>query len=154
MTIQKSHTSSDLHYFEWNEMETNINIDDFSLVLLPSLAMAVGVKPALFLQQVHYWSNQKHTQKLIEGRIWVSKSYKELQEHFPFWCERTIRRITERLQGLGILEAFIPKGFQKIKYYTINYDRLDETLSSRKSHISSTEEKSLPNFQNLSPLNL
>lgn len=115
-------------------------IDESPLILLPSLAMTLGVNHGLFLQQIHYWLNPKHNRNVINGRHWVYNSYKQWQDQFPFWSEHTIRRIVEKLETLGVLESFVTRDLKTVKYYTINYDRLTELKSAVGSEASETAD--------------
>lgn len=79
-------------------------IDESPLQVLPSLAKAIGLSQALFLQQLHYWitMNQrmgKHKTHYHNGRWWMYNTYQEWQDNnFPFWSISTLKRIVERLR--------------------------------------------------------
>ena len=63
----------------------NVLTKESSLVILPSLAMKIGFREAIILQQIHYWLTK--SLHVIEGRRWVYNTYKEWQKQFPFWSE-------------------------------------------------------------------
>ena len=122
-------------------MRNNLLINEPPLQVLPSLAQKIGLGEAIVLQQVHYWLHPKfQTQdKCFEGRAWVYNTYEGWQSQFPFWGEKTIRRVIGSLEERGLLLSFVKTGFQKVKYYTIDYDRLqdfeDESMpQSRKNN--------------------
>jgi hypothetical protein len=92
------------------------------LLVLPSLAVAVGLNEAIFLQQLHYWLRQSGKER--EGRRWVYNTYEEWAEQLPFWSVRTIRRIVGELEERGLVVSTTAYNAQKIdrtKWYTIDY---------------------------------
>jgi uncharacterized phage protein (TIGR02220 family) len=96
------------------------------LVILPSLAMKIGLREAIILQQIHYWLTKKGAH-VIEGRKWIYNTYQEWQKQFPFWSETTIKRSFLKLekQGLLISGNWNALKMDKTKWYTINYEKLD-----------------------------
>ena len=51
----------------------NYLINEPPLVLLPSLATAIGLNEALMLQQIQYWLSR--SDKEIDGRYWIYNTY-------------------------------------------------------------------------------
>jgi len=96
------------------------------LVILPSLAMKIGLREAIILQQIHYWLTKKGAH-VIEGRRWIYNTYTEWQKQFPFWSETTIKRSFLNLekQGLLISGNWNALKMDKTKWYTINYEKLE-----------------------------
>jgi uncharacterized phage protein (TIGR02220 family) len=96
------------------------------LVILPSLAMKIGLREAIILQQIYYWLTKKDAH-VIEGRRWTYNTYKEWQKQFPFWSETTIKRSFLNLekQGLLISANWNILKMDKTKWYTINDEKLD-----------------------------
>jgi uncharacterized phage protein (TIGR02220 family) len=96
------------------------------LVILPSLAMKIGLREAIILQQINYWLTKKGAH-VIEGRRWTYDTYKEWQKQFPFWSETTIKRSFLNLekQGLLISGNWNALKMDKTKWYTINYEKLE-----------------------------
>ncbi|MDP4107129.1 MAG: conserved phage C-terminal domain-containing protein [Bacillota bacterium] len=96
------------------------------LVILPSLAMKIGLREAIILQQINYWLTKKGAH-VIEGRKWIYNTYQEWQKQFPFWSETTIKRSFLKLekQGLLISGNWNALKMDKTKWYTINYEKLD-----------------------------
>jgi uncharacterized phage protein (TIGR02220 family) len=96
------------------------------LVILPCLAMKIGFREAVILQQVHYWlAKSSHS---IEGRRWTFNTYKEWQKQFPFWSEISIKRSFLKLeeQGLLISGNWNVLKLDKTKWYTIDYEKIDQ----------------------------
>lgn len=99
-------------------------LDEYPLVLLPSLALEYGLLEAIILQQLHFWlqrSTHEHG-----GKRWVYKTYDEWAEEIPFVSKRTIRRTIRSLEEAGIIETgnFNEKAYDNTKWYTICYERL------------------------------
>lgn len=105
-------------------------INEEPLQVLPGLATAIGLNEAIILQQMHYWINiNKKTNKGYEnGEYWTFQTYKEWQEQFPFWSERTIRRTIKNLEDnqLLIINNFNKRRYDNTKWYRVNYKKLNE----------------------------
>ena len=105
-------------------------IDESPLQFQPSLACAIGVNEAIFLQQLHYWL--KRSNHFIEGRYWIYKTVKEWNEDtFPFWSNATTKRVITSLrnQKVLIVSRFNRAGFDKTNWYSIDYDSLNQLVS-------------------------
>ncbi len=101
---------------------TRLLIDEPPLQVLPSLAVALGLNEAIFVQQLHYWL--RHAPHWRDGRPWVYNSYPQWRRQFPFWDERTIKRIVLGLEGAGIVAAtqrYNASPTDRTKWYTLNY---------------------------------
>lgn len=110
-------------------------IDESPLVLLPSLAVAIGDRQALALQQVHYWLRLPRVGKFKDGRVWVRNSLKEWHtENFPFWSFATLRRIFDQLVEIGLLlkrSDLNTISDDTTLWYSIDYDKLDTLIPKR-----------------------
>lgn len=109
---------------------SNLLLDKHPLQVMPKLATLIGLNEAIVLQQIHYWLKHKQNtgQDFIDGHYWVYNTYEQWQEQFPFWSIMTIRRAFTSLEkkGLLIVGNYNRKGFDKAKWYTINYESLDQ----------------------------
>lgn len=111
-----------------NRMNTNSSllIEDYPLLVSPTLAKEIGLSDAIVLQQVHFWiSKRRHFE---EGRYWVYNTYEGWQEQFPFWSVSTIKRTLVRLEesGLLITANYNKMKIDRTKWYTVDYDKLDD----------------------------
>lgn len=101
-------------------------INEEPLQVLPSLAKAIGLNEAMFLQQVHYWLNKsKHYH---DDKVWIYNTYQGWMEQFPFWSERTLKRIVAALREQGLIittDEYNKIPIDKTLWYTIDYTRLD-----------------------------
>lgn len=97
-------------------------IDEPPLQLLPSLVTAIGLKEAIFLQQLHYWLDRSRNEH--DGRRWTYNTFEDWQEKFPFWSLRTMYRIVKSLrrQKLIIVRQFDSKDWDQRNWYTIDYE--------------------------------
>jgi uncharacterized phage protein (TIGR02220 family) len=105
------------------EMSTLL-INEAPLMIVPSLAVKIGMNEAVVLQQIHYWLRiSKHS---IEGKKWVYNSYEDWQKQFPFWSISTIRRTFYSLEKSGVVvsDNWNAMKLDKTKWYTINYEQL------------------------------
>ena len=124
--------------------------DEPPLMLLPQLAVQIGVNEAIVLQQVHYWmeryrekGDKKH---FHDGRYWVYNTPEGWQkDNFPFWCKRTIRRAIDSLRKpykpkagekkvergpLLLAENYNRKGYDKTLWYSIDYEEVYKVVNS------------------------
>ncbi|HHQ1586989.1 TPA: DnaD domain protein [Staphylococcus aureus] len=100
-------------------------IDDYPIQVLPKLAELIGLNEAIVLQQIHYWlNNSKHK---YDGKTWIFNSYPKWIEQFPFWSESTIKRTITSLEKQNLLYVgnYNKAGFDRTKWYSINYFELD-----------------------------
>ena len=100
-------------------------IDEHPQQVLPSLAAAIGLNESIFLQQLHYWLQQKP--HIINGRPWVYNTLDDWHLQFPFWSKRTLERILRNLREGGFITTTNEHNASKIDrklWYSINYDQL------------------------------
>jgi hypothetical protein len=114
-------------------------LDENPLMILPQLAIKIGLNEAIVLQQVHYWLLQKEHQR--DGRYWVYNTYEKWQENFPFWSIATTKRALTALRKpyvpkegdqyvkrpplLIATSKYNAKKYDKTLWYTIDYEALD-----------------------------
>lgn len=106
-------------------------INEQPLQVLPSLANALGLNESIVLQQVHYWLENarkgKNKAKFKEEKYWVYNSYpKWKKSNFPFWSVATIKRIFLNLEDQEYLLSAQFSGNNRQKWYSINYEKVDE----------------------------
>jgi hypothetical protein len=112
---------------------TKLLLDEHPMLVLPSLAVRLGVEGALMLQQIHYWCLRSPERD--DGQRWVYNTVRQWAEHFPFWSERTVRRILSELKASGVLlvEEFNAARGDRTPFYAINYQALEGTPPSAQS---------------------
>ncbi|RFB18203.1 DnaD domain protein [Bacillus sp. HNG] len=107
-------------------MYGNILLNERPLIIVPSLAVTLGINESIILQQVHYWLQRSKHIRL--NQKWVYFTYDQLVEQIPFISKSTIRRTIARLESNGYLSSqnFNKLKLDKTKWYTINYENLSE----------------------------
>lgn len=107
--------------------------DSHPIVVDRELAAVFGLNEAIVLQQLNYWLNSK-TAKTVNGRKWVYNSYNQWHDdNFPFWSLATVRRAIDSCEkkGLIITANYNKAGFDKTKWYSIDYYAVDKGMSKR-----------------------
>ena len=100
-------------------------IQESPMMIIPSLAVKIGLNESVVLQQIHYWlSTSSH---MVKGRKWIYNTYQQWQKQFPFWSESTIKRTIQSLEKKGLLisENWNASKMDKTKWYTIDYEKLN-----------------------------
>lgn len=99
--------------------------DDHPLVILPELAVRIGLNEAIVLQQIHYWLQK--SDHVIDSRKWVYNSVEEWSKQFPFFSPSTVRRTLDKLTESGYLitGCYNKLRMDKTKWYAIDYERLE-----------------------------
>lgn len=109
-------------------------ISEPPLQVLPSLAVLIGLDESIALQQMHY--RCRHSTKIEDGFRWCFDTYEDWAKNcFPFWSERTIRRVFQSLekQGLIVSATFNKTKFDRTKWYRPNYALVDG-LATKRAH--------------------
>jgi len=100
-------------------------INENPLVLLPSLAVIVGVNQAIFLQQVNYWlQTSKHK---FDGRKWTYNTVDEWLIQFPFFSKKTLERVISSLVEMDVLlvKKLSSNPRDRTNYYSIDVEKLE-----------------------------
>lgn len=97
------------------------------LMVLPLLAVKIGLNEALVLQQIHYWISNELNKNIRDGRVWVYNTINEWRKQFPFWGLNTIIRAIESLESkkLIITGKYNKLARDRTKWYTIDYDSVE-----------------------------
>nr|WP_269668127.1 conserved phage C-terminal domain-containing protein [Staphylococcus epidermidis] len=74
---------------------------------------------------MHYWL--KKSNHNYDGRRWIYNTFSEWQKHFPFWSVMTIKRAVYSLEKQNLLYVgnYNKAKFDKTKWYSINYEKLE-----------------------------
>lgn len=103
-------------------------IEETPLMLLPKLAVKIGLNEAVILQQMHYWNdiNKKTNNNFHDGYYWTYNTYEKWKEQFPFWSAKTIQRAIKSLEDkkLIVSDVYNKKHYDRTKWYRINYETL------------------------------
>jgi hypothetical protein len=69
-------------------------------------ALLYGESAAIFVEKVRHWTsyNRQHHGPAADGFVWVYRSQEDwIEREFPFWSLTKLRRLTTRLEQLGVL---------------------------------------------------
>lgn len=98
------------------------------------LACVVGdLEEAVVLNQISYWIEKyKETNhNFRDSKYWVYNSYQKWHDdNFPFWHTSKIQRIFKSLEKKGLLISanYNSAGFDKTKWYSIDYEKLQNMI--------------------------
>lgn len=125
-------------------------------------AIQYGIEEATLLWHITYWveKNKANNKNCFDGRYWTYNSASALQEMFPFWSIKQIRRILKSLEDKG---AIVRGQWSEDKYdhtywYTLGdcqNEQIDVTESeSRCAQMGTSYTNKLPNIlpDNIPPL--
>ncbi|HHR5900638.1 TPA: hypothetical protein ACS7XC_001541 [Providencia alcalifaciens] len=106
-------------------------------IVIPELAVRLGLSEALLLQQVQYWLSETASGIEHKGRRWIYNTIEEWREQFPYLSESTIKRAFTNLKKLGVLsiEQINKHNHDRTNYYSINYEH---TLLSDEVNLTSS----------------
>jgi hypothetical protein len=103
----------------------NLLIDEYPLLVLPSLAKLIGLNEAIALQQLHYWVNNPKGGVWMDGERWVYNTYEFWQkDNFPFWSLRTVQRVFLSLEAKELVVSMQKAEYDRKKYYRPHYANL------------------------------
>lgn len=91
-------------------------IEEPPLVVLPSLAVAIGLNEAIALQQLHFRGRDN-------AGGWWRATMRDLQRQFPFWSERTVRRTLKSLGDQKLIRVE-QEGTDRTNRYCVDHQAL------------------------------
>ncbi len=107
---------------------SSLLISEYPLIVIPSLAKAIGLNEAIVLQQIHYWKmiNQQANKNFKDGYYWVYSTHEEWEKQFTFWSNSTIKRtITSlRKQDMIIVSNYNKLKHDRTLWYRVNYSKV------------------------------
>lgn len=111
-------------------------LDKPPLLVIPDLAVLIGLHESIVLQQIHYWIelNREADKNFEAGFYWTYNSYHDWQKQFKFWNVVTIKRLIGKLETIGLIisDNFNRMKFDRTKWYRIDYERLESFTKSPK----------------------
>lgn len=96
-------------------------LDERIVIVQPSLVRALGLSPAVVLQQIHWHAQEGHGEMLSDGLAWVKMPYERISVETGL-TEHQVRRAVGHLTGEGVLVAVQPEGYVRTKWYRIDHD--------------------------------
>ena len=136
-------------------------IDEHPLQVLPSLAVAIGLNEAMFVQQLHYWLKGKEDARdgryFLDGRWWVYNTYEEWSAQFPFWSVETLKRVIRSAEKAGYVlstSEYNERKGDQTKWYSIDREALDRAAEDEEPTCETpraTGQFDPPNVSNCPP---
>lgn len=105
---------------------SNFLINEPPLVVLPTLAVKLGLEKAIILQQIQYWASKE--KNVRDGYAWVYNTYEVWHQQMPFMSERSIRRHVTEMEKAGILvstDGYNDSKWDRTKWYRINHHAVE-----------------------------
>lgn len=116
-------------------MSNKLLLDSQPLVILPELAVAIGLDEAIVLQQIHYWCNFNANagRNFQDGHYWVYNSMPKWLEQFPWYKKSKLERTFASLkkQDLIITGNYNKLAMDRTNWYRVNYEALQMLIASR-----------------------
>lgn len=119
-------------------------IDEPTILVYPSLAVALGINKAIVFQQLHFLMNSQKQSKnkanFVDSRWWVYNSYAEWQkDYFPWLSVSTLKGIFLELEQEGLITArqLAKHKSDRRKWYSIDYEQWDKkclVIGQKMSH--------------------
>jgi len=124
-------------------------IDEYPLMVLPTFAKKIGLKNAIFVQQVYFLTQTKHQNNDIytykDNHMWVFNNIDEWHEnYFPFFSKRTLKRVIKKCEDEGYIistNKYNKSEYDKTKWYRINHEKISELAEEIEKHIMIKREK-------------
>ena len=93
------------------------------------IARRYGVDEAVFIHNLYWWivKNEANGRHYHDGRSWTYNSMAAFAKLFPFWSEKQVRRIVDRLRSAGALLVgnFNQSAMDRTQWYSLS----DEVIS-------------------------
>jgi len=117
-------------------LEAKLLLPESPLMVLRSLAIAVGLNEAILLQQIHYKTR-------TSGEDWWRATRTELRVEFPFWSETTIKRALGKLRNQGLV-VVRQAGTDRTNQYRVQYGSLQRLNLSQIRAVPSGQSGPIP----------
>ena len=104
-------------------MSNHLLILDRPLIILPKLAVVIGLNEAIVLQQMYYLCGvDKCGKVLADGNKYIFNTYETWRSsYFPFLSVATIQRVFSSLEESGYIVSCQPEGgISRRKYYRLH----------------------------------
>ena len=119
------------------------------LVVIPELAVRLGLNEAMLLQQIQYWLTETTSGVEYDGSRWIYNTVEEWKNQFPFFSESTIKRAFTNLKKQGVLriEQINKSNHDRTNYYAINYDHhlLTDEVNMTQSNGDNSSDRTVQN---------
>ncbi len=126
-------------------------IDEYPLMVLPTFAKKIGLKNAIFVQQIHFLTQTKQQNNDIytykNGHMWVYNTINEWHKnYFSFMSKSTLKRVIKNCEDDGYIistDKFNKSEYDKTKWYRINYEKISDIQNEIEKEIEMKREEKL-----------
>lgn len=132
----------------------NSVLDERLLAFNPTLASIIGLNESIVLHQIHYWLNNIEKSENEEykmyhhhcGRFWVYNTFEQWHNQFPYISIRTLKTTFKNLEDCGLLITgnFNKMGYDRTKWYSIDYNALETLENTHSANIAQSIVSKLP----------
>lgn len=141
-------------------MMKTLLFDEYPLTVSPTLAAIIGLDKAVFIQQIHFFSQNKalnpqaNKWSFKDGYYWVVNSYEQWADLCPYLgSARTIQRMAKDLMDLEILVVIRPKKDSRY-WYRIDHDVLRDYIEANIGTILNTKMRAITSLSSEADANL
>ena len=107
-------------------------LDEYPLLVSPTLATRIGLYEAIVIQQLHYWMNNPKMGRTVDNRRWIKNSTEQWQrDNFPFMSLPTVRRTFSELRERNLILVrgdLNSNRTDRTLWYTIHYANLQNAI--------------------------
>lgn len=109
-----------------------------------------GVEIAVIIYHFKYWLNKNVAdhKNVHDGRVWTYNSASKFADIFPYFSERKIYRLLQKMEDDGILLSanYNKVGYDRTKWYSLNYP--EYCVSDTTEPICQNRKMDLPKVSN------
>ncbi len=116
---------------EEEKLEVFRSLDEIPQIIINNpLAIKIGLDGSLIIQKIMYLINEVGLDNYHEDKFWVSKTYRQWREYFPFFTYKQLRRIFHNLKkdGYILVSNFDKNRFRKSNWYTLNNKEIHSNI--------------------------
>lgn len=107
-------------------------LDEYPLLVSPTLATRIGLYEAIVIQQLHYWMNNPKMGRTVDNRRWIKNSTEQWQrDNFPFMSIPTVRRTFSELRERNLILVrgdLNSNRTDRTLWYSIHYENLQNAI--------------------------
>lgn len=126
-------------------------IDEYPLMVLPTFAKKIGLKNAIFIQQIHFLTQTKQQNNDIytykNGDMWVYNTINEWHKnYFSFMSKSTLKRVIKNCEKEDFIistDEFNKSEYDKTKWYRINYEKISEIQNEIQKELEEKRKEKL-----------
>lgn len=107
-------------------------LDEYHLLISPTLAACIGLNEAIVIQQLHCWICNPNVGETVDGKKWIKNSIEQWQRgNFPFLSLATVRRTFFELRDRNLVLVrgdLNSNRMDRALWYSIHYANLRNVM--------------------------